>query len=187
MGLFLKENTDWETKQTEEPAGNAWPEPIPGDDNIASFIEGVREAAEGMDEKLSIILEKDARESGLYLKMYEDLRSYRDDLLQDLIKPVMADILQAYEYGMAEVRKQGGNEAAERILDDLRDILNANDVEKFVTDGEYPDPKRHKIVKTVATGDKSIDRKICEKLSPGYVMGNKVIKAERISVYKYEN
>ena len=60
------------------------------------------------------------------------------------------------------------------------------DVSKYETDNQVPDTKRQKIIKTVRTEDASKNNTIESKLSDGYIYGNKIIKYEKVAVYKAE-
>ena len=58
------------------------------------------------------------------------------------------------------------------------------DVSKYETDDTVLDAKRQKIIKTVLTDDTAKNNTIESKLSDGYIFKNKIIKYEKVSVYK---
>ena len=150
----------------------------PGSSNAEAIANGIA----SLKKDIEGIKKEDAQETELYNKMYDDLRKYKDNSFQDLMRPILQDIIQAYEYGEKDVEKSA---ASERILSDLSDILTAYDVEPFISEDNTIDPKKHKIINTVPTDDESLNKKIAEHISPGYMYGSKILKTEKVTVYKY--
>lgn len=138
-----------------------------------------------VEEKMDRLLDKDIADNETFGRMYEDVHQYQTDTLDKQIKPVLLDLVQALEYGQKELAGEE-NPVAEHILDDIRDILDKYDVEPFESEGETVDPKRNKIIKVIPTADRSLDKKIAQRFGGGYMYGGKLLKTERVSVYRYE-
>ena len=72
------------------------------------------------------------------------------------------------------------------VREDLEDILENMDVCKYETDPQQPEPKRQKIIKTVQTELPEQNNQIAEKLSDGYLYQNRILKYEKVAIYKYK-
>lgn len=66
----------------------------------------------------------------------------------------------------------------------MEDILYRQNIESYQVDGEEVDVKRQKIIRIVETDDRSRDNLIAERVAEGYEKEGKVIRPERIKIYK---
>lgn len=74
------------------------------------------------------------------------------------------------------------------IFEDITDFLEQQNVDPFETQpGEDFDGSKHQVVKSIATDDASLDKKIAVSKSEGYIKGNKLLIAERVDVYQLNN
>lgn len=157
-----------------------------------------KEIAEKLDRLQKSFDEKirtDEYKNKLFDQLHEELKHYQDDIISEMTNPIVLELIgvieqiekqaagypEAEEEGMYERLRKNYLEAAE----DLRDILYGQDVESYSVEGDFPDTKRQKIVKTVLTPQKELDNTIEKRLSPGYIKNNRIIKYERITIYKY--
>lgn len=72
------------------------------------------------------------------------------------------------------------------IAEDLEDILYRQNIESYRVPGHEVDTRRQKIIQTVPTDDKSKDNLIAVRAADGYEKGDKVLRPERIKIFKYE-
>ncbi len=130
----------------------------------------------------------------LFDEMHKQLMKYQDDVLQSVMEPVILEIIslldgiKKYErFIPEEVTAENYGKLKKRFTDirgDLEDLLEDMDVSKYETDDTVLDAKRQKIIKTVLTDDTAKNNTIESKLSDGYIFKNKIIKYEKVSVYK---
>ena len=128
--------------------------------------------------------------------MHKKLAKYQDDALKAVIEPFISELIillenvRQYErFTPEEATPENYAKLRKRLADvrgDIEDILEEMDVSKYETDDQVPDTKRQKIIKTVRTEDASKNNTIESKLSDGYIYGNKIIKYEKVAVYKAE-
>jgi molecular chaperone GrpE len=71
------------------------------------------------------------------------------------------------------------------IAQDLRDILYRQSIEPYNVTGDEVDVRKQKIVQTVDTDNESQNNKLAFRLSEGYEKNGKVIRPERIKIFKY--
>ncbi len=186
---------------------------LPDEEEIAEQPDGeeIQEAETGEKEDVyRILLEKmdelqnlfeqrlrtDEYKNRLFDQLYGDLKEYQNDVVASVTTPMLMEIISILD----RMKKQSpspdpddypGAYAAllrnwNNAVEDLEDLLYAQDTEPYSVEGDVPDTKRQKIVKTVATSDRSLDNQIAQHLSGGYVKNNRIIKFERVSIYKYQ-
>ena len=70
---------------------------------------------------------------------------------------------------------------------DLSTYLGKNPMVKMpVVPGHEVDVRRQKIIQTIPTNDKSKDNLVAVRAADGYEKGDKVLRTERIKIFKYE-
>lgn len=156
-----------------------------------------------MDQKLDSLAEKfddkiqtDAYKNQLFDQMHNQLRKYQDDVLEAIREPIITELLdlldglKKYEKHMPEEATQENLEKMKKrfsdVREDLEDILENMDVCKYETDPQQPEPKRQKIIKTVQTDLPEQNNQIAEKMSDGYLYQNRILKYEKVAIYKYK-
>lgn len=140
-------------------------------------------------------IETDTHKNQLFDQMYSQLKKYQDDVLDSLQEPLIKDLLslldgiKQFERFMPEEATQENYEKLRKrfgdFREDLEDILEDLDVCRYDTDPVVPDPKRQKIVKTIVTEDADKNNTVEKKISDGYLYRNRILKYEKISIYKY--
>lgn len=136
----------------------------------------------------------DEHKNALFDKLYEDKKRYENDMIASITDPFIMEIIQVIEELREQIEKIPGQVSQENyeklakriraIPQRLEDVLYEHDVEPYEVSGEDPDVKQQKIIGTVETEDKEMAGKVARRLSCGYKKGNRVIKSERIMVYK---
>lgn len=74
-------------------------------------------------------------------------------------------------------------ELNETFMDELQEILGHYGLRPIVNDG-LADPRLHEVVGTVPAGDDGVAMKIVEVKRPGYLIGDRVLRASRVVVTK---
>lgn len=202
-GDFMSENTQGfieETIETADAACNAEQgENVDAvkDEKEYSDLKNISELSVKMDALLELFknkIETDTYKNRLFDEMHKQLMKYQDDVLQSVMEPVILEIIslldgiKKYEcFIPEEVTAENYGKLKKRFTDirgDLEDLLEDMDVSKYETDDTVLDAKRQKIIKTVLTDDTAKNNTIESKLSDGYIFKNKIIKYEKVSVYK---
>ena len=71
-------------------------------------------------------------------------------------------------------------------MQDLLDVLYRQSIEPYEVDDTEIDVKKQKIVSTINTEDESLNNKLATKNAPGYEKNGKIIRPERVTIYKYK-
>lgn len=128
--------------------------------------------------------------------MHSELQKYKDDLYAQLIRPILLDIIDVRDSIMRisatfmdkpEGEQDIPNKTFSGYAYDLQDILEKNNVEIYRSNnGESFDPVKQRIIKKIATDDKTLHGKISESFSCGYSYNRRILSPERISVFFYD-
>ena len=136
----------------------------------------------------------DEHKNELFDKLYEDKKRYENDVIATITDPILIDIIHVIEEIRAQIAKLPDEATPENyeklkrkfgdIPQRLEDVLYEYDVEPYEVSGDVPDLKQQKVVQAIDTEDSALTGKVAARLNCGYKKGNKVIKSERINVYK---
>lgn len=125
-------------------------------------------------------------------KLHDELQIYKRDLYKKLLLPMINDVIQFtnraekdFEF-LADANREKLFERMYDFLDDLRDVLYRQGVEAYKLEGDVFDPKKQKILKTIETNSKELDKKVANHKTYGYEWEGKIIKPEGIDIYVYK-
>jgi len=124
-------------------------------------------------------------------KLHDELQIYKRDLYKKMLLPLINDLIHftiRSEKDMEFLKDVPADKLQERMydfLDDLRDILERQGVEPFKLDDDDFNPKKQKILKTIDTDKKELDKKVANHKFHGYEWDEKIIKHEMVELYTY--
>lgn len=135
-------------------------------------------------------------EEKIVSQMHKELQKYKEDMYAQLVRPILLDVIAVRDSIMRmaatylakpEGEQNIPNQTFADYAYDLQDILEKNNVEIYRSKtGEDYTPIRQRVIKKVPTQEEALHGKIAESLSCGYSYNQKVISAEKITVYIYE-
>jgi len=169
-------------------------------ENVTSHFD---EALTELNEKIDVLnkqfsdrIARNEYEAKIIQNMDSELKAYKDDLYRSLLKPLILEIIDLREsilkMSAFYLKKPEGEQAIPNATfadyaEDISDILEKYDVEVIKSNsGDDCVSLKHKILKTVPTDKESLHKKIAESLSSGYMYNGRVIYAERVNVYRFE-
>ena len=125
-------------------------------------------------------------------RLHAELQDYKQDFLLKVQRPIFIDLIQLHD----DIGKMIDSQPAEDVdktaavrttLESIRtaieDILYRQGVEPFRNEGDDFDPRRQRAVTTVPTDDPLRNKTIAARLRPGFQAGDKLIRAEIVSVH----
>ena len=192
--------TNVDTQPIEESDSEVKPECEP---IISEKLDKLLEANSSLSEQLSQlsdlfnkrIMHTD-HEERIVDNMHSELQKYKDDLYSQLVRPILLDIIDVRDsilrisatfMAKPEGEQDIPNKTFSGYAFDLQDILEKNNVEIYRSNsGDTFNPARQRIIKKIATGDKSLHGKVSESFSCGYSYKDRTISAEKISAYFYD-
>lgn len=138
----------------------------------------------------------DEQKNQIITNQGEELQKYKDGLYEKIFKPLLIDIVEIADDLHRMIRVYEGKEEENvpiskflSILNiyesDVEDILEKYGVKVFCTEENDFNPKCQKIVKLIETSDPELGHKVADRILKGFDMDGKIIKPERVNVYKY--
>lgn len=128
--------------------------------------------------------------------LHKELQKYKEDLYAQLIRPVLLDVISVRDSIFRRVATCKGNGESEpmiplKTLDDyvydLQDVLEQYNVDVYQSkSGDEFQAMKQRIVQKVSTTEESLHGKVAESMSCGYLYNQKVLSAEKVSVYYLE-
>jgi molecular chaperone GrpE len=193
-------NSDF-LEEVQEPEEKEWDEEF-DENEEPSTIDSLLENSETLLEQVSALNKKfdqkiktDMHKAEMFDNMHKELTQYKNGLITQIINNILIDIIQIIDINDKNIslfeNQDYSEENYEKIIkilkgisEDLTDVLYRQSVEPYTLD--EIDVKRQKILQVIPTNDISLDRTIAKKIVPGYEKDGKIIRPERISIYKYK-
>lgn len=160
-------------------------------------LEAVQQALAGLQQSFDDKISEDAHKNGLFDNMHRELIRYQNGALDKIVDTIALDIIQLVDTTKGHVRVYDKKEPTEDnykrllrivkgIAEDLEDILYRQSIESYRVEGHEVDVRRQKIIQTIPTDDKSKDNLVAVRAADGYEKDGKVLRPERIKIFKYE-
>ena len=160
-------------------------------------LDAVQQALATLQQSFDDKIAEDAHKNGLFDNMHRELVRYQNGVLDKIVDTIALDIIQLVDSTKGHVRVYEKKEPTEEnykkllrivkgIAEDLEDILYRQNIESYRVPGHEVDTRHQKIIQTVPTDDKSKDNLIAVRAADGYEKGDKVLRPERIKIFKYE-
>lgn len=164
---------------------------------LLAKLDALQQAMAGLQQSFDDKIAEDAHKNGLFDNMHRELVRYQNGAFDKIVDTIALDIIQLVDTTKGHVRVHEKKEATEEnykkllrivkgIAEDLEDILYRLNIESYRVPGHEVDVRRQKIIQTVPTDDKSKDNLIAVRAADGYEKGDKVLRPERIKIFKYE-
>lgn len=164
---------------------------------LLTKLDAVQQALATLQQSFDDKIAEDAHKNGLFDNMHRELVRYQNGALDKIVDTIALDIIQLVDTTKGHVRvyeKKGPTEEnykkllriVKGIAEDLEDILYRQNIESYRVPGHEVDVRRQKIIQTLPTDDKSKDNLVAVRVADGYEKGDKVLRPERIKIFKYE-
>ena len=194
-------NSDF-LEELQEPEEKEWDEEEFNEPEEPSILDSLLQNSENLLQQISILNKKfdqkiktDMHKAEMFDNMHKELTQYKNGLITQVINNILIDIIQIIDINDKNISlfesQNYSEENYEKIIkilkgvsEDLTDVLYRQSVEPYTLD--EIDVKRQKILQVIPTNDSSLDRTIAKKIVPGYEKDGKIIRPERISIYKYK-
>lgn len=142
-----------------------------------------KDLAEYKDKYLRSLAESENARKRLQKEKQEMIQYALQNVIVDFLHPIdhMENALKFTQQMSEDVKHWGIG--FQMILSQFKDVLSANNVTPYLSEGKPFDPHRHEAVETVATSDFPPGTVVEESLK-GYTMGDKIIRPARVKVTK---
>ena len=164
---------------------------------LLAKLDAVQQALATLQQSFDDKIAEDTHKNGLFDNMHRELVRYQNGALDKIVDTIALDIIQLVDTTKGHVRVYEKKETTEKnykklirivkgIAEDLEDILYRQNIESYRVPGHEVDTRRQKIIQTMPTDDKSKDNLVAVRAADGYEKGDKVLRPERIKIFKYE-
>lgn len=162
---------------------------------LSASLGTLQAQATKLSEDFNAKLRYDASKKEIIDKQFQELDAYHREAHEKLSKAIVMDLISeidgaersAEHYESLAPTQENYTKLKKLIMahaDDLRDVLENNEIESYRTaPGDPFDHKRHSVLKTIPTDDPTLVKTIQASLRSGYVKGDKVIRPEKVAVY----
>ena len=193
----LVENTEPLTEQSAEQPTEQPTESLDFESKLFIKLDVVEQELVDLQKKFDDKIAEDTQKNGLFDNMHRELVRYQNGVLDKIVDTMALDIIQLVDSTKSHARVYSKKEPTEEnykkllkivkgIAEDLGDILYRQNIESYRVTGHEVDVRRQKIIQTVPTDDKSKDNLVAVRVADGYEKGDKVLRPERIKIFKYE-
>lgn len=166
------------------------------EEEILQSLSGICTRLEALQECFNDKIAVDAHKNALFDNMHRELIKYQNGIMDKLLETMALDIIQLIDAIKGNIRvyekkePNGDNyirllKIVKGIAQDLEDILYRQSIEPYRVAGHEVDVKRQKIIQTMDTDDERKHNLVAVRVADGYEKEGKVIRPERIKIYKY--
>ena len=163
---------------------------------VETKLDQLLAALEALQAQFGEKIAVDTHKNALFDEMHQELIRYQNGILDKIVETMALDIIQMADSTKRSLRLYEEKEPSEDnyrrllrviegIAEDLDDILYRQSIEPYQVAGAQVDVRRQKIVQTVETDQQDRDNLVAARVADGYEKNGKVIRPERIKIYKY--
>jgi molecular chaperone GrpE (heat shock protein) len=179
------------------------PEPVTQDDLGATGSEAepwtkISAGLIGLQEAFDAKIRYDRVQEQQIAALHQELEAHRRGLYQQILKPVLIDIVGLYDdiakmnSGSVEAGaqiQQAGAFARERgfLLDSIEEILQRYGVIMYACDSDAIDRSRQRVIDVMPTDNADLDRRVARRVRPGFEVDGKILRPEWVVAYRYSS
>jgi molecular chaperone GrpE len=147
---------------------------------------------EDLDAKFEDKVREDKAREAIVERLHGELQKYKSDLLLQMLKPVLLDMISLYDNIGKALDAANGEEGElgyqlRRRLGEFRteveDVLSKQGVELYVVPDDAFDPRRQQPVETRPAPSPDQEGKVAVRLRPGFTREGRVLRPERVVVF----
>ena len=164
---------------------------------LSTAMSGVEKHTMKVAEAYQRISRMHKRKEQAYDKLYEELRSYKDNFLAAAQRPVFKDVILVFDgvtrshkaYAEREedtIPKAEVLETLEHLREEILELLYRRDIEKIEERPEVLDIELQKPLRRVDTDDPAEDRKIEQYLREGFRINGAILRPQEVVVKRYK-
>lgn len=125
-------------------------------------------------------------------RMHKELQQYKQDMYLKIMRPLFSEVIDLRNSIAKDTQGKADDEMIpvshfRGFLDELEYALESCNVETYRDrKGDLFDPKTMHIIHKIPTTEQAWDKKVAEVLTDGYRYEDKVLVAEKVDVYVYQ-
>ena len=126
--------------------------------------------------------------------LYEELKLYRENFLEEAEKPLLLDLLLFYDsmnWFRSAMDKEEHSDSVvsdsfQYLMDEFLEILYRRDVVPMEANSTF-DRSRHRALKVQKTTDPNSHEQVARILKRGFLRGDKILRLEDVEIYRAED
>ncbi len=153
---------------------------------LSEMVQGIKSIIE---EKLAY----DETKERMFQLLYQQLKDYKEGLLEGIQKPIIKALLPLYDsiirvgkvVSSHTISEENLKNEIDMIKFELEEILYRMDAVPFIDHPEVLDRKLHKTIKVIETSDPNEDKQVVEIVRYGFLWKNNILRPEEVIIKKY--
>lgn len=119
-------------------------------------------------------------------RMHDELQAFRAGLHLRLLQPVFTDLITMHDDLADALVPDGPKDELESLRESILETLSRNGVASYSVHSDGVDRSRQRVIRTVETGDESLDHHVQRRIRVGFEYDNgKIIRPEWVAAYRY--
>ena len=159
---------------------------MPGQE--ARLLDQVLGALTALQESFDAKIRYDEAKERQIATLHQELEKHRQGLYQQILGPVLADLIGIYDEIANQVAASDSDDAARGmsfLLEMVEEVLGRYGAAKFACEGDSIDRSRQRVIDVQPTDVAELGRHLARRLRPGFEAGGKVIRPEWVIAYRY--
>lgn len=167
------------------------------EEHTESMLVEIRQAIEVLQQSFDDKIAQDRHKNALFDELHRQLVGYQNGVAEKNTESMAMDIIQLIDSTKGHIRAYEEKEPTEEnygrllrlvggLVEDLQDILYRQSIEAYEVAGNEVDVRRQKIIQILETGDRALNNTVAVRVAEGYEKGDKVIRPERIKIFRYQ-
>lgn len=193
--LSVQKTADTQASPTSIPAQEVVDQGITNLEVIAEVISSINKTIVRLQADFDAKIKYDDSKERTIDALHRELQHYREDLSFKILRPLIIDlvglhddlVLNSAKYSKLEQVISPDQITNEFIsfASDVGEILNRYGFELYRTDSDIFDRSLQKAQKVINTDNAQLDKHISERLRKGIRYGNRIIRPEAVTAYRY--
>ena len=161
------------------------------------ILQSIRDRIEALHEAFEMKIKYDTVKDKVIDDLHREVRTYRDDFVFKLLRPVFLDLIAMHDDISSIVRHtpvdENGNPELATMVDNLvsfqvtvEEILSRNGIEVYSDPGDELLPGRQRATRMTPTDQPDLHMKLSERVRKGFAYGSRVLRPEMVHVYRYD-
>ncbi len=164
---------------------------------LTEKLEGIEGQLAQLRQEFQGKLKYDAHKDKIIDNLHKELQEYKKDVIKKHMQSIVMDMIKIIdnirrltEHYNAQDPSESDPQKLLNLLEgvpsDLEDLFYYQGITPYTCNASAFDPSRQRLLKTVQTADKSLDKTVAESLRPGYEWDDKILRPEMVAVYVYD-
>lgn len=184
------------TPPASEEGPTIHPEKNPGENEDEKYkLDEIKAQLDEMQLEIKTKIMMEEQYLSIIDNLHKELQMYKTNEKQDQMLPIVKDIIMIIDdlekkycdFEMQDkLNEKNIIKTVQDTIQDLEDVLYRQGIESIPSEIDLFNSKRHKVISTIKTNDKKLDRHIARVHKKAFEWDGRLIRHEQVTVYVYE-